>query len=223
MFLIVVGMLIASYLIGSIPVGLGIVKLISGKDVRQIGSGRIGGTNAMRAAGFVAGLVTALLDAGKGIIAGYLADLLVPGNNWAKVAAVIMAVLGQVYSIFLMHRNENNKLVFHGGAGGSTTLGGAIALFHMSWVIILPLVVIVFVVIGYASVTTISIALFSFIILLNRAITNQGPWEYVLYGVSTLIIVLYALRPNLQRLKEGTERAVGLRAYLQKKLENQEK
>ena len=52
-----------SYLIGAIPVGLFVVKLISGKDVRQVGSGRVGGTNAMRAAGLAAGILTAALDA----------------------------------------------------------------------------------------------------------------------------------------------------------------
>lgn len=221
MFIKVLVVILISYLIGAIPVGLFVVKIISGKDVRKIGSGRVGGTNAMRAAGFMAGALTATLDAGKGILVGFLAGLLIPGNIWAKIAAVILAVLGQVFSIFLIQKNAEGKLILHGGAGGSTTLGGAIALFPMSWVVILPLAAVVFVVIGYASVTTISIALFSLSLFLIRAIEGLGPYEYILYGIATLALVLIALRPNLKRLMAGTERAVGLRAYFQKKAENE--
>lgn len=223
MFLRILSTILASYLIGSIPVGLLVVKLLSGKDLRQFGSGRVGGTNAMRAAGFLAGLFTALLDAGKAILTGYLAGLIVPGNLWVKVAAVIMAVLGQVYSIFLVERNADNKIVFRGGAGGATTMGGAIALFPLSVGIVLPLIVLVYIVIGYASVTTISIALFSLALFIVRAINGQGPWEFVAYGAIASIIVIITLQPNLQRLREGTERAVGLRAYFQKKAEHQAK
>lgn len=221
MVLKIILLLVVTYLVGSIPVGLIVVRLFTGKDVRHVGSGRVGGTNAMRAAGLLAGVLTAALDAGKAILAGYLSALILPGNTWLKVAAVVMAVLGQVYSVFLIERNAENKLVFHGGAGGATTLGGAIALFPASWVIILPLVILVFIIIGYASITTISIALFSLILFFIRAINGQGPWQFVAYGGIALIIVLYALRPNLKRLREGTERVVGLRAYFEKKKQNQ--
>ena len=56
-----------SFLIGSIPSGLIVVKIANGKDVRTVASGRTGGTNAMRAAGFLAGLVTLILDVSKGV------------------------------------------------------------------------------------------------------------------------------------------------------------
>lgn len=214
---------ISAYLIGSIPVGVFIVRIFTGKDVRLMGSGRSGGTNAMRAAGFLAGLLTAGFDVGKGILAGYLASVLVPGNIWVKVISLILAVIGQIYSIFLLERNESGRMTLRGGAGGSTTLGGAIALWPMSWAIILPLVVLVYILIGYASVTTISIALFSLILFISRAVAGVGPWEFIVYGLLTLLIVLVALKPNLQRLREGTERTVGLRAYLQKKSEESRK
>jgi len=223
MALMVILAFISAYLIGSIPVGVFIVRIFTGKDVRLMGSGRSGGTNAMRAAGFLAGLLTAGFDVGKGILAGYLASVLVPGNIWVKVISLILAVIGQIYSIFLLERNESGRMTLRGGAGGSTTLGGAIALWPMSWAIILPLVVLVYILIGYASVTTISIALFSLILFISRAVAGVGPWEFIVYGLLTLLIVLVALKPNLQRLREGTERTVGLRAYLQKKSEESRK
>lgn len=210
--------LIISYLIGSIPIGWIIVKLIKGTDVREHGSGRVGGTNVMRAAGFIAGLLTSCADAGKGILAGFIATTIMPDSIWIKILAVILAVVGQIFSVFLIEKHEDGKLVFRGGAGGSTTLGGAIALVPGSWMIIVPLILLVYLGIGYASVTTISIAFFSLILFGYQAAVGLGPWEFVLYGAVTLVVVLYALRPNLKRLAEGTERAVGLRALVEKKL-----
>jgi len=210
--------LIISYLIGSIPIGWIIVKLIKGTDVREHGSGRVGGTNVMRAAGFVAGLLTSCADAGKGILAGFIAATIMPDSIWIKILAVILAVVGQIFSVFLIEKHADGKLVFRGGAGGSTTLGGAIALVPGSWMIIVPLILLVYLGIGYASVTTISIAFFSMVLFGYQAAVGLGPWEFVLYGAVTLVVVLYALRPNLKRLAEGTERAVGLRALVEKKL-----
>jgi glycerol-3-phosphate acyltransferase PlsY len=219
----IVVVLVSAYLIGSIPIGWVIVKIFNGRDVRKIGSGRVGGTNVMRAAGFIAGLLTSAFDAGKGILVGFIASLMIPESLWVKIVAVTLAVVGQIFSVFLIEKHTNGKLVLKGGAGGSTTLGGAIALWPYSWVVILPLIILVYVGIGYASVTTISIAFFSLILFVYRAAAGFGPWEFGFYGLCTLVIVLYALRPNLKRLKEGTERAVGLRAYFKKKLEGTSK
>ena len=211
--------LITAYLIGSIPVGYLIVKAIKGIDVRTVGSGRVGGTNTMRAAGPLAGVMTACLDAGKGILVAYLAHVILPTSLWMKIIAVILAVVGQIFSIFLIERNSDGKIRLRGGAGGATTLGGAVALWPVGLVIILPLVILGYLGIGYASVTTISIAFFSLVLFAYNAIIGLGPWEYLTYGVVTLVIVIIALRPNLQRLKAGTERVVGLRALIQKRLQ----
>jgi len=217
MFAKIILVLLTAYLIGAIPVGYLIVRIFKGIDVRSIGSGRVGTTNTVRAAGPIAGILTGLLDGGKGILVAYLAHLLIPSSIWVKVTAVILAVVGQIFSIFLIEKTKLGTLKFHGGAGGATTLGGAIALAPFSLIVILPLVLIVYFGIGYASLTTISIAFFSLVIFGYNAAMGMGPWEYLTYGVVTLMIVIYALRPNLERLKNGTERVVGLRALLRKK------
>ncbi len=217
MFTKILLVLLSAYLIGAIPVGYLIVRIFKGIDVRSIGSGRVGTTNTVRAAGPIAGILTGLLDGGKGILVAYLAHLLIPSSIWVKVTAVILAVVGQIFSIFLIEKTKLGTFKFHGGAGGATTLGGAIALAPVSLIIILPLVLIVYLGIGYASLTTISIAFFSLVIFGYNAAMGMGPWEYLTYGVVTLMIVIYALRPNLERLKNGTERVVGLRALLRKK------
>jgi glycerol-3-phosphate acyltransferase PlsY len=71
-----------AYLIGSIPSGLLVVKIATGKDVREIESGRTGGTNAMRAAGPLAGLFTALLDVFKGAGAVWVGQSLFSSPDW---------------------------------------------------------------------------------------------------------------------------------------------
>jgi len=219
MFARIVFIAIISYLIGAIPVGYLIVKLIKGVDVRTVGSGRVGTTNTVRAAGPLAGIMTAILDGGKGILVAYLAHLILPSSIWMKVLAVILAVVGQIFSIFLAEHCADGKIRLRGGAGGATTLGGTIALWPVGLLIILPLVLLVYLGVGYASVATISIAFFSLVIFIYNAVQGFGPWEYLAYGVATLAIVIYTLRPNLQRLINGTERTVGLRAYLQKRMQ----
>ncbi len=222
MVLKILAILVLSYVIGSVPIGWLIVKLFKGTDVRTLGSGRVGGTNVMRAAGLFAGLLTAAGDAGKGLLAGFVAASILPSSLWVKIFAVILAVVGQIFSVFLIEKTSEGKWTLKGGAGGSTTLGGAIALVPYSWMIILPLIVLVYIGIGYASVTTISIAFFSLILFGYEAAAGMGPWEFVFYGAATLVIVLYALRPNLKRLAAGTERAVGLRALFEKKFKQKQ-
>lgn len=206
-----------AYLIGSIPSGLLVVKLITGKDVRTIESGRTGGTNAMRAAGALAGLLTAVLDALKGAAAVWLSQALSAGLDWTTAVSGVMAVLGHNYSAFLVERDEHGKLHFRGGAGGATTLGAAVGLWLHSWMIILPFAAIFYVLVGYASLTTISIALAATGVFLFRATKGMNPWAYVFFGAAALVVVIIALQPNIKRLKEGTERRVLLLSRIFKK------
>lgn len=210
--------LVIAYILGSIPFGYIVVKIINGRDVREVESGRTGGTNAMRAAGFGAGALTAILDVLKGAATAWVVAWLVPGQPWVQVGAALLAIIGHNYSIFLL-KYENGRIKFRGGAGGATCLGGAIALWNPIALIILPLAVLVYLFIGYASVTTMSIAFIAMIVFLIRAVMGLSPWAYVIYGALALLVLVLALRPNLQRLKDGTERVVGLRAkWLKKKV-----
>jgi glycerol-3-phosphate acyltransferase PlsY len=210
--------LVIAYILGSIPFGYIVVKIINGRDVREVESGRTGGTNAMRAAGFGAGAITAILDVLKGAATAWVVTWLVPGQPWVQAGAALLAIVGHNYSIFLL-KLEDGRLKFRGGAGGATCLGGAIALWNPIGLIILPLAVLVYLFIGYASVTTMSIAFIAMIVFLIRAVMGLSSWAYVIYGALALLVLVFALRPNLQRLKDGTERVVGLRAkWLKKKV-----
>jgi acyl phosphate:glycerol-3-phosphate acyltransferase len=197
----------AGYLLGSIPFGMLIVKSKTGKDIRQVESGRTGGTNAVRAAGFWAGLLTAILDIAKGAASVWLAQVIVPTNDWVQILAPLAAILGHNYSVFLITR-EDGKIRFHGGAGGAPALGGAIGL----WPGIFPYVVVggalIWATTGIASLTTISIGLIIIVVFgINISKGIQDPQD-IWYGIFAELFLLWALRPNLKKLLSGQERVV---------------
>lgn len=221
----ILAILLVSYLIGSIPFGWIIVKLVTGRDIRGIESGRTGGTNAWRAAGVSAGMITAILDFFKGVSTVWIARALMgaetfPLYHWVEVAAPLMCILGHNYSIYLLERHENTgKVRLRGGAGGAACLGGSVGLWYPSIIIILPLGLLVYFFIGFASVTTMSLAFFSSLVFVVTALSLGTPWEWVLYGVAAELMLIWALRPNIQRLRDGTERIHGFRPWLQKRRE----
>jgi acyl phosphate:glycerol-3-phosphate acyltransferase len=222
-FLINAGTLIAGYIIGSIPFGLIVVRLMSGKDIRTVASGRTGGTNAMRAAGPWAGVFTAILDILKAAATVWLARWLTL-NVWIHALTPIAAILGHNYSIFLMERGPEGKVRLRGGAGGAAAGGGAFGLWSPAAFILVPFGLLVWYGSGYASITTLSIGLMTIVIFAVRAALGQGPWEYMLYGILAEILMIWALRPNIKRLMDGTERQHGLPALLrQKKMDKAEK
>jgi acyl phosphate:glycerol-3-phosphate acyltransferase len=210
--LIFIGVLIGSYILGSIPFGLVFVKLKTGQDLRKLHSGRTGGTNAGRAAGRLVGLATAAVDFIKGAVPVWIAGMLLPGNVWLKILAPLAVIIGHNYSIFLAERDEKGRMVLRGGAGGASCVGGSLGLWPPSFLIILPLGALVFYVIGYASIATMSVAIGSAVIFALLAMFAHFPWEFVLYGIFAELLLILALRPNIRRLLEGNERPVGLRA-----------
>jgi glycerol-3-phosphate acyltransferase PlsY len=212
--LIGLGIILIAYIFGSIPFGLLIVKLKTGKDIREIESGRTGGTNAMRAAGIWAGLLTALMDILKGALSVWVAQWISPEHHLVHMLAPIAAILGHNYSIFLPERDEHGRFVrLRGGAGGAPSVGGAIGLWAPSILIVLPLGALTFFTLGIASVTTMSVALFAAIIFAVRAAQGFMTWSDVLYGILAEILLIWALRPNIKKLLEGKERVVKYSLY----------
>ena len=209
------GIILFSYVLGSVPFGLLIVKLRTGEDVRTIESGRTGGTNVMRAAGFWYGFTTAILDILKAAVAVWLAKYFVPENVWLAVFAPLAAIVGHNYSIFLMERRDG-KLHLGGGAGGAASVGGALGLWAPSILIVFPVGLFIFFAVGYASVTTMSVALTAMVVFIVRAIVADSPWQYIFYGVFAELLLIWALRPNIKRLLAGNERLHGWRVKKEK-------
>jgi len=208
--LIGVGAVILGYILGSIPFGLLIVRLKTGKDLRTVESGRTGGTNAARAAGFSAGLLTALTDILKGALAVWIAQALTPDNHVVHVLAPIFAILGHNYSLFMMERDENGKMKFRGGAGGAPALGGAMGLWLPMFPIAFGIGALIWFTVGIASLTTMAIGLVVIIIFAVRAYLGlQNPVD-VSYGIVAELLLIWALRPNIKKLLAGKERVIGL-------------
>jgi acyl phosphate:glycerol-3-phosphate acyltransferase len=214
--LIDAGVLLASYVFGSIPFGLIVVKLMSGKDIRTVASGRTGGTNAMRAAGPWAGLLTAILDILKAAATVWIAKAFTQ-NYWILTLVPIAAILGHNYSIFLAERTPAGGIRLRGGAGGAAAGGGAFGLWSPVAFILIPVCFLIWYLVGYASITTLSVGVLCVIIFGVRAALGLGPWQYVLYGVLAELLMIWALRPNIKRLQEGTERRHGLPAKLEQR------
>jgi glycerol-3-phosphate acyltransferase PlsY len=192
---------ILGYLLGSIPTGFLVVRWMRGRDVRDVGSGRTGGTNVLRAAGWKAALIVIIVDVLKSTLAVTIARWL-GDEPIVPALAGATAVLGHNYSLFLN---------FRGGAGAMTTIGGAIGLWPWSVAILIPLGLMTVVVTRYASLGSTMVALLTPTIFAVRAILGLGPWEYVVYGVLVCGIILWSLRPNMQRLLKGQERRVNLK------------
>jgi len=203
-----IGAVVIGYILGSVPFGLLIVKLKTGKDIRKVESGRTGGTNAVRAAGLGAGLLTAILDILKGAGAVWIAQAISPGNHLIHVLAPLATILGHNHSIFLAERDENGTLRLRGGAGGAPAVGGAMGL----WLPMFPIVVaagaVVWFTIGIASLATMTIPIIVIIVFAIRAALGQQDPVDIWYGVVAEILLLWALRPNIQKLLAGNERVI---------------
>jgi len=161
-------------------------------DIRKHGSGRTGGTNVWRSVGFIPALLTAITDGLKGAAAFWLAEALELSLVVIAVAGVL-AVVGHNYSLFLG---------FRGGAGTATTVGLAAAM----WFPFLPILVIIGVIagvlVGHASVASITVA-----VLLPLIFAVRGELlNALLLGVPVTFLTLWALRPNIQRLRDRAER-----------------
>lgn len=221
-FITAVGLTVMGYLMGSFPSGMLVVRLTTGRDIRTVGSGRTGGTNAMRAGGSLVGLATGILDVLKSLLAVEISRLILPGYFWLDILVGLAAVIGHNYSIFSVDWKETRfgKIpIFHGGAGGAPTMGAAAAFWFPSILIVLPVGLLVFLLVGYASITTLVGGLTVIIIFSIRAALGYSSKWYIVFGVVTLGLMIWSLRPNIDRLIHGTERVVGLRALLQKRRE----
>jgi len=184
------------YLMGSVPVGYLVVKLVKGADVRQHGSGRTGGTNVWRAAGLGPAILTALGDFLKGMSAVLIARAVL-GSSVGEVLVGVAAVAGHNWSMFLGWR---------GGAGTATNLGVISALSLPVALALSAAGLLVIVISRYASAASLAVAALAPIIFLALALFAHRPLPHAIYGLLAGTIVVLALRPNIVRLLSGTER-----------------
>lgn len=199
--LVVIGIAISAYFLGSFPAGY-LLGRLWGVNVLQWGSGRTGGTNVLRSAGALPALITGAIDVGKGALAVWLAGWLAPETVQAiaQVLAGVAVILGHNHSIFLG---------FRGGAGVGTSLGALSVIYWPAAVALLVLLLVIIAATRYASIGSLTVMTLMPLILFALAVAGVLSLTYVGYGLLAWAIIVYAHRPNIRRLIQGTERRLG--------------
>jgi glycerol-3-phosphate acyltransferase PlsY len=184
---------ILSYLLGSIPVGLLLAKA-KGRDPRRIGSGNIGATNVMRAAGRSVGIATLLCDVLKGFIPTWLA--IYSGQPTGVVAAAgLAAFAGHLFPLYLK---------FKGGKGVATALGVFLAMKPLAVLVALIVFLAVLLVGGYVSLGSLVAAALMPVILLAFHV----PPGFVVICAILVVFIFVKHKDNIKRLLRGEEHRI---------------
>ncbi len=181
----------AGYLIGSIPFGVVVVRLLRGEDIRKQGSGNIGASNVWRAYGRWFGVPVALLDVAKGFLPALVG--LEIGGEWVGVLAGSAAMLGHACPVWLGF-TKGGKMV--ATAGGVT-----LALAPLAAGICLLVWLAVFVLSRYASLASLATA----VALPISCLLLDEPWPTVIFAMTASLAVIVLHRQNIWRLLHGTE------------------
>lgn len=200
--LVAASLLAIAYVAGSIPFGVLVARAIGAPDPRAVGSGRTGGTNALRAMGRKPALAVVTGDVLKGALPVLLARL-VTGDPAVEVACGAAAIVGSTHSLFLG---------FHGGRGVGTSVGTMSVVFPLAIAVAAPVFVLVI-------VATRFVSLGSLVAIATGALTVVAWWwladgavvvAYPLYALLGAALVWVAHADNIARLLNGTERRFDL-------------
>ena len=183
--------IVGGYLVGSIPFGVVVVRLLRGEDIRAQGSGNIGASNVWRSYGRELGIPVALLDVLKGFVPAYVGLRL--GGEWVGVLAGSAAMAGHARPIWLGF-GKGGKMVATGG-------GVAFALAPLAAGLCLLVWVVTFLVFRYASLASLATA----VALPVLCIALGEPWPTVAYAAVAALAVIFLHRQNIGRLLHGTE------------------
>jgi len=184
-------LVVAGYVLGSMPWGYWLVRLLKRDDIRRHGSGNVGGTNVWRLYGWRLGLPVVVLDTAKGFAPALVATLVV--SHLAGVLAGGAAMLGHWRPLFLKWQRGGKMVATCGGAflGVAPVVGGIGA---AVWIA-------VFLVLRYASLASMLAALSLPVI---AALIGE-PWPVIAFGAAASIAVVVLHRANIARLRSGTE------------------
>jgi len=185
--------IVIAYLLGAIPFGYLVTRFTTGKDVRSEGSGNIGATNVLRAAGRGAAVLTLVLDMAKGFGAVWIAGWLTDGSSGWMADAALAVMAGHAFPIFLG---------FKGGKAVATFFGAFLYLTPIPALAALIVFVIVVVVTRYISAGSVlaSAAFPLGVWLIQHATLNE-----VLAAVIAAVIVVYRHKENMRRIRAGKE------------------
>jgi acyl phosphate:glycerol-3-phosphate acyltransferase len=197
-----VGLVVLAYLAGSIPMGVLVARVSGGPDPRTVGSGRTGGTNALRALGRKWAFLVVVGDVLKGALPVLLARSLGAGPV-VEVACALAAVAGATWSVFLG---------FRGGRGVGAGVGTMLVIQPVAVLIAAPVFVGVILLTRYVSLGSLagSAAMAAFTWLLWLAANGEVPLAYPIYTAAGAAVVWLAHADNIDRLVHGRERKFDL-------------
>ena len=183
-----------AFLLGGIPFGLIIVRLMTGKDVRESGSGNIGATNVLRTTGRMAGILTLLLDGLKGTLAVHVADYLTHGSVLWMSAAALAALLGHAFSPMLK---------FKGGKAVATFIG---AFAYLTPMPLLAVVVIFILVLAYTRYLSLASIIAAGLFPVACWMILHPDWPVLAAALAAAVLVVVRHRDNIERILAGNER-----------------
>ena len=188
---------LVAYLLGSLPFGYWVPRIVRGEDIRTKGSGNVGASNVFRVYGRSLGFPVALLDLAKGFAAAALG--LWAGGALVGVLAAAAAMAGHARPVFLRFQK--------GGKMAATAGGATFALAPLVAVLCVATWLVVFALTRFASVATIvtAVALGVLVVVLGY------PWPIMVFGVAGAIAVIAMHHQNIRRLFAGTEHRFQLR------------
>jgi glycerol-3-phosphate acyltransferase PlsY len=188
---------VAAYLLGSIPFGYLAVRVAGGGDIRLRGSGNIGATNVTRVAGWFPGVLTLLLDAGKGYLAVWLAQRVTGGSIRWMVLAALLALAGHLFPIWLG---------FRGGRGVATGVG---VFLPICWQAVIVAIIVWIAVVAfwrYVSLASVTAAASLPLLVYLLYAPGHAPPLAVSAGTSAaMVLIILRHQPNIVRLLSGTE------------------
>ncbi len=192
-----------SYFIGSLMGAMIVGKIRGGVDIRTMGSGNAGGTNALRTQGVLFALGVVIIDVGKGVIgAGVVPGIDLPfvgtdpevSRTWLTMSCAAAAVIGHIWPIY--HG-------FRGGKGAATFVGTLAILGPMSIIVILVVWSVIVVLTGYVGLASMTAATSLPIWLGITRLPEDQP--FFVYSIVMAGLIIFCHRANIQRMRQGNE------------------
>lgn len=195
-----IALFIASFLIGGIPTGFLVVRLMRKRDIREQGSGNIGFSNVYRSEGLLPGALVLVVDVGKAFAATYLIALLFPNHSLFRLLIGITVILGNVFTPFLK---------FKGGKGVASALGVSLALNPFASLCALVSFIVAVKLSRYMSVG--SLVAVSVYLLASSLFYIYTEYDIYTLIFATLIFIVIVIRhiSNIKRLIHGQENRIG--------------
>ena len=201
----VLGIVILGYLLGSIPFGVIIGKMVRGIDVREYGSGSMGMTNVMRTVGAKAGLIVLIADLLKGAVVVALAWAIFYSEpestvQWGQMAGGAAAVVGHSWPVYIG---------FRGGRGIATAFGAILVIAWPIGLICLAVFLLMVAIFRYISLGSISGAIALVAAMAIFYMNDMEPFAYLVFALVVAPVVILRHHANIKRLLSKTESKIG--------------